>query len=360
MPSFLFSAINANQESVNERVEAENLSQARYKLELHGYSEIIFFESELSRDVDSLFDEKLLKLRDRYTDNQVEVQYDSSNWKSIRAVFTIWAALSICVYYSQSWLSYSVLVLSVIGCAYITLPVILFNRFEIAHIWAANRRVRHWARVIKLFNLVSPIKIPNVIVDNRLACADARQGNLEAALSRFSKYEFDNNVSGRLFHNYMGSIYESARMFDKVLEWRKKSIKEGNDFPEEALDLAMGLTKYAKRTEEARQLLENLIDKEPTFLTLMVIPHCRGMIEVEDGNWPQAEFFLRQALKEIKPFEKNRHLDGLRNEVKAYLSVALGHIGDREEAIVLYNETKPYLLAHRESELMSKCELAIA
>lgn len=360
MPSFLFSATNANQESVKERVEAENLSQARYKLDLHGYSEITFFESELSRDVDSLFDEKVLKLREKYVDNQVEVQYDSSNWKTIRSILVICGALSIWVYYSQSWLSYTVLVLAVIGCPHIALPAILFNRFERAHIWAANRRVRHWARVIKLFNLVTPIKIPKVIVDHRLACADAREGNVEAALSRFVKYESDTKVSGRLFNNYMGSIYESARIFDKVLEWREKSIKEGNDFPEEALDLAMGLTRYAKRTEEARQLLENVVDKEPTFLTLIVIPHCRGMIEVEEGNWPQAEFFLRQALKEIKPFEKNRFLDGLRNEVKTYLAVALGHIGNREEAIALYNETKPFLLAHRESELMNKCELAIA
>jgi hypothetical protein len=360
MPSFLFSATNANQESVNERVEAENLSQARYKLDLHDYSEIIFFESELSRDVDNLFDEKILKLRDKYTDNQVEIQYDTSNWKSVKSALFIWAMLSIWVYYSQSWLSYSVLTLAVVGCIYITLPAILFNGFETAHIWAANDRVRLWARVIKLFNFVSPIRIPNVIVDHRLSCADAREGNLEAALSRFSKYEFDSKVSGRLFHNQMGSIYESARIFDKVLEWREKSIKEGNDFPEEMLDLAMALARYAKRTQEARQLLEIVVDKEPTFLTLMVIPHCRGLIEVEDGNWVQAEFFLRQAMNEIKPFEKNSYLDGLRSEIKAYLSVALGYIGNRDEALILYNETKQYLIAHREHELMNKCELALA
>lgn len=363
MSTFLFTATDSDGKTVTERVEAENLSSAKYKLEIQGYEEITFYESELSNDVLNTFDDKTKEAREKMLERQVAVQYDNSFGQyilfNLKATAIVWIPLLIWGIFSTTWFSFFALGIFALTFIYISLPIFLFDKLHQSHNWAQNRQVRFWGQLTNLFNKITFLRIPQSQIDYHLACADAREGNLNAALSKIMKYENDAKVSRRLFYNHLGSIYGNAKKFDELLDCQEKSLREGNDYPEEMIDYAMSLARRHRKTNQAREVLQKVLDRETTALAKIFIPFCQGVIEVEDGNLSRAEFYLTQASKQIEPFRKNSYLVGLRSEIKAFLLIALGKQGEREKAIKLLREAKPYLVAHKETELLRKCEDAV-
>jgi hypothetical protein len=90
------------------------------------------------------------------------------------------------------------------------------------------------------------------------------------------------------------------------------------------------------------------------------VSFCEGVIELEDGNLQKAEFDLLRALKKINPYEKTGLFTGVISELKTYLTLVYGEIGERDKAIALLREVKPYLVANKEDELLERCEKALA
>jgi hypothetical protein len=360
MSTFLFTAVNRDGKSVTERVEAENLSQARYKLELHNYSEITFYESELSSESDSLFEEKHIKAKQQNLQNQVGYQYDTSLTRYFINLFKAsaiyWLLIVGSFLFVQNIITLLILGGSLMVTGYLSIPVIIFNRLNEAHGWGRNGQVRFWSFLAKFFNPVVYVKIPEFEIDSYLSCVDAREGKMEAALQRIKKYEHEPNITKRMFYLKLIRLYSNAGDFDKVLSLLEESLNAGNVYPEELLDYALCLARRHKQTSRAKGVLEKVFDRELTAMANLFIPYCQGIIEVEDGNYSQAEFYLKQASKELEPFEKNTFLIGLKSEVNAFLAMALGNQGEKDEAARLYEEAKPYLLAVRENELLERCE----
>ena len=363
MKTFLFTAQNRDEKYVTERVEAENLSQARYKLELHGYSEIMFYESELSGESDGLFDEKQIEARKKFLENQVSFQYDTSITRYFINLFKdawiFWLLIIGSFLFVQNTFTFLCLGFVVLLSAYLSVPVIIFNRLHEANCWDKNGQVRFWSAVARFFNPVSYVKIPPFEIDGYLACVDAREGKLEAALQRMMKYQNDPQITKRMFYIKLVRVYGNARNFDEVLKLLENSLHEGNVYTEELIDYAVCLARRHKQTARAKGVLEKVFESELTVLSNLFVPYCQGVIEVEDGNYSQAEFYLKQASKQLEPFKKNSYLVGLRSEVKAFLALALGSRGERDEAERLFEEAKPYLIAVREDELLERCEKAL-
>lgn len=363
MSSFLFTAVNRDGKSVTERVEAENLAQAKYKLEIQGYSEISFYESDLSEDTWNLFDEKNKKSKQEFLQRQVEIQYNTSYWQHVffclKLTAILWIPLTVWVALSWSFFSFLSLGLFFAVFIYLSLPVIFYDKLLMAHFRAQNFKVRFWVKISKLFNNISFLKIPPADLDSRLSCADAREGNLKLALSRMEKYQNVEKVPRRLLNIYLGSIYGNAKKYDELLKLQENALQEGNISSEEMIDYAMNLARWQKKTNFAREILDKALDSEMTAMMQLFVPFCKGLIEIEDGNFPQAEFYLQLASKQIEPFKKNGYLVGLRSEIKAFLSIVLGTRGEKAEAAKLFYEAKPYLLAHKETDLLRRCEGAI-
>jgi hypothetical protein len=364
MTTFLFTAADRSGKSVTERVEAENLSQARYKLEIRGYSEITFYESELSKDVESLFDKKDLKNRDKFPKKQVGLNYDTRLrrhfFNVLKYTSFCWMILLFLIYINRDlssvlWFGGSVLVVN-----YLTFQSVIFKCLHVAHCWGRNKQVRFWGSVAKWFNRIALIKIPNSMIDLYLACADAREDNLPNALRRMAKYQNDPKVSKRLYTLHLVRIYSNARDFEKVIGLYEETLRDGNVFTEEMLDYALCLARRQKRTTLAKSVLEKVFDSELTALARLFVPYCQGVIEVEDGNFSQAEFYLKQASKQLEPFQKNTFMVGLKSEVKAFLAITQGRRGEKEEAEKLFEEAKPYLVAVKDTELIQRCEEALS
>lgn len=363
MSTFLFTAVNRDGKSVTERVEAENLSQARYKLEMRSYSEIAFYESELSHETEKLFDEKHLKGKNKQLQNQVDFQYDTTLGRYFLNVFkSMWIFGLIILgafLYTQNTVILLLLISIIFLLGYLSVPRIIINYLHQAHCWDKNKQVRFWSYLGKIFNPISYVKIPDFEIDGYISCVDAREGKIEAALERLMKYQNDPKISKRMFDLKLVRIYGNARDFDKVRSLFENFLTEGNIYTEELVDYAICLARRHKQTSQAREALERVFECEFTVLGNLFIPYCQGIIEVEDGNFSQAEFYLKRASKELEPFKKNTYLVGLKYEVKAFLAMALGKCGEKVEAERLFREAKPYLVAVKENELIRRCEEAL-
>jgi hypothetical protein len=364
MSTFLFTAVNRDGKSITERVEADNLSQARYKLEVQGFSEITFYESELSEEVVNVFREKEIKNRGKFLKQQVGLQYDTrlrrNFFNILRYTFIWWAIILYMLYQNRDLLTFLWFCGTVAMTSYFSFPSVIFNRLHEAHCWDRNRQVRFWSSVAKYFNYISIVKIPAFYIDSYLSCADAREGNMVNALNRLEKHRNNPKVSKRMFNLKLISIYGNARQFDQVRALQEHSMNEGSVLTEELIDYAICLARRHKDTARAKNVLQNIFDRELTVMAKLFIPYCQGVIEVEDGNLPQAEFYLKQAAKELEPFEKNTYLIGLKSEVKAFLAITLGRRGEKEEAEKLFNEVKPYLTAISDKELIQRCEMVLS
>ncbi|MFT3744374.1 MAG: hypothetical protein QM785_08760 [Pyrinomonadaceae bacterium] len=363
MRSFLFTATDRDQKNITSRVDAENLSQARWKLEMQGFTGITFFESELSDDTRKLFGENGEKAKNVELKHQAAIQYDSrlSTFllmlgKYLILPFVIFLILAV---FQRTTFSYVCLAGIAALFVYLAVPTSLFKWLFDAHAWNKNGSVRLLATAIKAFNKISLNKVPESEVDTYIACADAREGKLDAAIARIEKHRSDPRVSERIFRTMQTRVFYNARLYDEVLKLNEAGVKEGTGGTEEMIDYAICLARRHKRTAEARETLQAVAERELTPLGNLFVPYCKAVIEVEEDNPVQASFYLDRVAKELEPFKHNSRLVGLRGEINAFKVIVLGKLGRKPEAARIFEESKDYLSAVNDSEMLERCAEAI-
>jgi hypothetical protein len=363
-PSFLFTALNKHGKQISERVEAETLAAARYKLEIQGYSDVEFLDSEVSNEIQNLFTEQQIKSANNkmFSKTQVDLHFRSGWWHTAFKMISItsfsWLPLLIWGIYTGDRLPFFALSIVCTIMTYCLIPVVILHYLESANQWANTRQVRFWGTAAKWFNHLTVNKIPSFVIDARFALADAREGNLVGGLRRLEKYQDDPKVSKRLLYSAQGSVYGGAKKYDDLILMREKALNDGYIFPEELIDYAIAVGRFAKNTFGAREAVNRLMDMQLTMFANIYLPYCQGLIETEDGNYSKAEFYLLEAQKRMKPFDKNGHLVGIRSMMKAFLSIAVGNQGNKKESGRLFSEAKPFLIAHKEIEILQRCEEA--
>lgn len=366
--TFLYTAANPDGKNVTERIEAENIGQAKYRLEIRGYSEITFHANEMRDEVCQTFDvkENPLNKVSPQIENKLKTQGVAEGVLfSLKAWAIFWIPLLAWLIYDlakgESFrLSLTLFVAFVFYFIFINLPSVFYKLLIEAYDWARWDEVRNRVKIIRWYNKISPLAVPEFDLESRLACADAAEGNLENALRRMVKYENHPKVSRFLYYARMAVIYEKAKRPDKKLEYQELTIREYPDRTEGYIDCAFTQARYFKNTAKAREILDAATEREITFIAQPFVSFCRGIIELEDGNLQKAEFDLLRALEKTKPFEKAQLFTGVISELKAYLSLLYGQIGEKDKAFGFLQEAKPYLLANNEDELLERCEKAVA
>lgn len=358
MRTFLFSATDRQGRKVTDNIDAETLSQARYALDLRGFTGIEFLQSELTNDIIDTFDDSVRAEVKKNPDIQEIFSYDSSLTTYFKVMLKLtailWTPLLIWMVWSRSAFSLTAVGIFAALFLYISLPTALYTLAANSVFMGKRTQACFWIAVIRGFNLISFLKIPKSELDMRRACLDAQAGNVELALSRVAKYARDPKVSRRVYYSYLCILYGWAKQYDEAAKYQAESIREGNDFPEELLDHALTLAYRKGETAKAREFVERALDKEASVLISAFIPLTQGIIEVQDGNIERAEFYLREAHRRMAPFGRNSFLVGSRSLLNAFLSIVLKAKGEMDEAARLFEAARPYLEAHRETELLAR------
>jgi hypothetical protein len=126
------------------------------------------------------------------------------------------------------------------------------------------------------------------------------------------------------------------------------------------IDYALCLARRHKRTAQSRDVLQNVFERELTPIAALFVQYCQAVIEVEEDNHVQASFYLDRVSAALRPFQHNSHVVGLRSEVNAFRVIVMGKLGQKPEAAKLFEESRTYLSAVNEVELIQRCEAAIS
>ena len=373
MPFFIYTATNNKNQTVTERIEADNTNTARYRLELQDYTGIEFYTDLMAHDTHKLFGNNKYAKQERIPPkNLLECYKENGLWRglfrSIKTHTFIWLPLMIGLiynYYQTSaftiW-SYLINVAAVVFLIHFTrinLPARIFDVIWNASIWAEWDKVRFWVKIANLANKIAVIPIPKFFLDVRLACADAAQGNLDEALLRLNRYKTDEKVTPYNYHVHLAMVYDKAKLYDKVIEEREWIVENGTGESGGLIDYAVTLVLHRKDTAKARELIEQAYEKEITVMARPFALYCKGIIEVEDKNYDKADFYLSEAMNAIAPFSKSQMMIGLTATVKVFQAITMAHKGNREQARKLFESAKPYLLANKKDELIERCQQVV-
>jgi tetratricopeptide (TPR) repeat protein len=371
MSQFLFSAKNPENREVTERIDAVNVSAARYALETRGYQSIVFHTDDMTAAIDkSLGIDKSKRTADWTASHELRARLGRSNWSRLfihlPKLAPIWAPLLIWtvyagVHYQQWWELVSAVVFNLWFIRFyllLILPGIAYQSLLRAVVWCRWNKVRLWVRVIRWLNHRGKSSIPEFELHLRLAAAMAATGKISEALRLVAKFEQDPKITRGSYLSRISSLYAYAKDFDAMTRCQKEVVEQGTGSASELIDYACGLVQRHKKIAEARAALAQAKEKEITSLAARYVVYCEGMIAVEEKQYGEAVELLQKALEMGRSNMEQPLVQSWVVTVKSYLCVAAGNIGQKDKARALLKEVTPLLTVRREAEMLQRCAAA--
>jgi tetratricopeptide (TPR) repeat protein len=375
MPEFLFRARTPDGADLHERIEAANLGQARYMLEIRGYREIEFLTDEhigdirratLSGTTDTI-DPDLWTAEDEVAAARRKGAA-AHFWWAFRQHLVILAPLLVWNLFSfrggrpYGWLDWLGFAATPIYLGYflvLALPMVLFQMLLEASAWHDWVRVRRCVRVARGLRTLGIAGIPESELDFRDAYALAAQQRVDEAVRSLDKYRGHPEMAPYIFLSRVASVYEYAGRYDRMIALLEEAAAKGPGGVSEWIDVAMARVRYVGDVAGARAALQRLDDKEIPELAGTVLMECLGIIACEEGDFEQARDLFNGALERFGGNSGNPLIQVFIAEVKAYLVVCLVALGDKPLAKNYFAEIRPLLVAREDRRLLERCEAAL-
>ena len=374
--NFLFSATDPDGDSVTERISSNSLAEARQTLESEGYTTVVFHTSEADTALNRWLSpdgEQHEELEDIWDPAlELESRQRGGTWASIAIFFksstifwmplVLWNTYGVMQGPPYGWLSllgFALGALFMMYSVWAIVPSLMYERLVAATTWARWQDVRRWVGRIRWLQRFIAIPIPDLELDKDLALAAAAEGNLSEAVSLMQKYEHDSSIPQAMFHSYLSSIYDAGGEYTQMIACRARAVELSTSGPNEYIDYAIGIIQRLRDPVRAKHVLQKIEGMELTDLARSFVALCKGMIAIEEREYAEARKQLTMTLQQVLPYASQTQIGMLIAEVKAYLSIALGALGEKQQAERLLADATPFLTAWKQEELLARCRQAI-
>jgi tetratricopeptide (TPR) repeat protein len=230
-----------------------------------------------------------------------------------------------------------------------------YSRLNRAKVWGRWNEVLDCVERLRQAHRLTRIGVGDLELARCRAQALAALGRLDEGVAEFREFENSPKVERWLYLSQLSSIYDAAKAFDKSLECRQQAAEEKPDSSAVWIDLASSLVRGFNRPAEAREALAKAEALEITGLGKAYVPFVRGIIAWRERNFTDARKHLAEALTGLQPLSHHDLVVGLILLTKSYLCAVHRASGNLTEARKLFAETKQFLTAHREEELLRAC-----
>lgn len=376
MPEYLFRAASPQCGEIKDRIEADNLGQARYTLEVRGYRDIEFFSDEGVDDI---------KRAVRSGTNVPEadpdlwtVEDETAAWRRRGMGAKLWWAfqqnlvvlipLAFWNWMSWrgarpfSWLDWAGFAATPLYLAYfifLSIPMVVFQRLLESAAWCDWKQVYRsvaWARRLRAFGIRV---IPESELDFREAYAMAAEGRTEQALQLLEKYRGHPDMAEYLFLSRVSSVYEYAGNYKKMIALLEESAAKGPGGASEWIDLAVARVRRGRDLAGAKEALARTEDKEIAALPGAALAICKGIIASEEREDARACELLTEGVGKLDAYAGNPLVQVIVAEAKAYLAISQARCGEREEANKTFSAVGALLAARKETDLLARCTAAL-
>lgn len=214
-----------------------------------------------------------------------------------------------------------------------------------------------WEECLRRADRLGP-KFPAREVAVHKAKALAGLDRLGEALALVEPYADDPATPGWFYHAMLAQVHEFARRRDEAIAQYERAAELAPDNATTVMTLARLVLWHRRDARRARELLRQARSHALSDMTAPFADMLEGLILLEEGR-PRDALPILQAAYEA--FHARRHMPlGYLPREQAMLGLALAHaaLGDRDEAMALYRQVRPRLVALR-SGVVDRCDRAI-
>lgn len=233
-----------------------------------------------------------------------------------------------------------------------------YDRLNRAKVWGRWNEVLECAERLRQPDRLTGAVVPAFELDRSQAGALAALGRLDEGLAIFKKYENDPKVERWIYLSFLGIVYGNAQQFEKGLELRRQAAAEKPDTSVVWIDLAYACVRRLNHTTEARQALARAEQLVVSGLGKPYLTFLRGIILWREHKPAEAKDQLEKTLVAFQPWLHNPLTEGLMLSAKAFLCAVNVDLGNLTMAKKLFGEVEPFLIVHRETELLAACKAA--
>ena len=376
MPQFLFRARDKSGQSMEDRVEAATLGQARYKLELQGLTDIEFFTPESIVEIQRMALSGTGIEAEDIPEVPASTEIAAQARRGVASQF-LWAlswhmfAIGPLLLWNwlswtgdrpfgwSDWLGFILTPLYLLFFIKLVLPLVLFNILLEAALWQDWEKQARCIRLARWLRLFMRTGLPDNELRFREAYALAAQGNLSAALLHVEQLRGHPDITEYLFLSRSASIYEHAGDYTQQLRCAEQATNKNPDAADSWIDLAMVRIRHFADVGGASAALARAEEKDLSEMAKGVLLLTKGMIAVEDKRMPEGEALLLEARAILKKFGIAL-IKALEAELQAYLVLALAGQGRASEAKTEYLALRPLLVVDKRNKLLSRADAALA
>ncbi|AOS44698.1 hypothetical protein Verru16b_01765 [Lacunisphaera limnophila] len=376
MPDYLFRATDASGNVVEDRLEAATLGQARYMLELRGFSAIEFYSPENVDDIQRAslsgtgIDPALPG------DGTAGIEIAAHQRKGVAAQL-LWALGQHAFIFGPlllwnwlswrgdrpfgwgDWLGFVATPLYAVVFGLMVLPLTIFTIMLEAAVWSDWPKQRRCIRLARLLRTVMRTGIPENELLFREANARAAEGDLAGALAHVAPLRGHPDLAEYLYLGRLSSVYEYAGDFTGQLRCVEEAVALNPDGTDGWIDLAAVRIRQFRDVAGARAALERIADREFPEMVRAVYLLTQGAVAVEAAEPAAAEKALVESQQLLAKFGLAL-IQAFEAELQAYLALARAAQGRGAESRADYARVRPMLLAGKRHTLVARADAALA
>ncbi len=375
MPQYLFTATSRDGAKVTERVGAATVEGARYALETRGFTEIVFHTDDSSLRIDAALSAEM-----GATDSDAELTPEQEKearqgggmlsglwfaWK-VNSIFWMptggwaaWAWWNGRPYSFWDWTAFCVFGLFLVYFVWLVIPGVGYQGLLTASLWNRLAQTRSWVAFLRFTNRFSPVKLPKLELDMRLAWVLARNDRADEARRLLADYEANSATDAMVLMRLSG-IYDALGEHERAHTTRTKGVDVSGGGLGEIVDHAFGLVRHLRRPVEARASLERVADREQSDLVRVFVCYTEALIALEEGRLEVAEKMLADTEGALSPYANNELMKGMIREIWMHRAIVLAMLQRKDEARKWFRAARPLMEARRETVLIERCAVLLA
>jgi tetratricopeptide (TPR) repeat protein len=378
VPSYLYEAIGPSGKKIQDRVEGESLAAANTSLTALGYTDIVFWQGDISRDAKELITSGVGTglypefMRGQLTPAEAIASRRRHGatrriaWALGKSLVIIIPLLAINLYFLArishlTGLEWKIFerTLGALGLVLLLCtPSACYQVILRASVWKDWKQMRRFIRIARLIRWRVKMGIPEFELETREAFALASEGQLAQALQKMELVRAKYPMKPYLFLSRLGTVYRYAGLLEKQIDCLRQSIAAAPPgLATIKLDLATVLARGGRDIASAKQLLAEATTMGKSRIDSAGASKCQGIIAVEEKKFIEAQSSLKEAITLFSDVG-SALAEWIICETKAYLCLACAGLGQRDEASRLWREIKPLLLARNERDLIQRCATA--
>jgi tetratricopeptide (TPR) repeat protein len=367
MPSYLWTGKDRFGNPTVHRITAETVEQSKQFLIASGctdlqlqWDEVMATVHEKNAAVAAISADDLFRFQQKGRVTVREVFKTSfAPAKGILLVLGLLIAWGI--YSGQTW----VIALSVAGI--LVFPAINFwfaqsslyyTKLNKARVWARWQEVIAYVESLKRVKRWTKIGVPEAELARARAQAFAGMGHLDDALREFEPFCDTPGMPRWLYFSLLAGIYEIARRPDEALKFTQQALECGPQNSTSWISYSHALVRFKHDPVQARLALEKAEQLEIADMARPFVALCHGLIAREEVRHTAAKDKLEEALRGFLQRSQHDLIEGNILLTKAYLITVYAALGNNSLAQQFLSETKDFLTAHKEVELLAECARA--